>query len=79
MTMLCILLESCLRCNITALIITRALLYNMRLEELKTELITLQNQKISLQERLEELENENKTYAEVKAGDSSLCSRYRTI
>jgi uncharacterized protein YlxW (UPF0749 family) len=43
---------------------------NMRLEELKTELITLQNQKTALQERLEELENENKTYAEVKAGDS---------
>ncbi|MGI6669432.1 MAG: DUF881 domain-containing protein [Acetivibrionales bacterium] len=43
---------------------------NMRLEELKTELITLQNQKDSLQGRLEELENENKMYQEAKAGDS---------
>jgi uncharacterized protein YlxW (UPF0749 family) len=43
---------------------------NMRLEELKTELITLQNQKNSLQERLKELEEENQTYAKVKAGDS---------
>lgn len=43
---------------------------NMRLDELKNELILLQNQKSSLQERLEELENENQTYAKVKAGDS---------
>lgn len=43
---------------------------NMRLEELKNELITLQNQKSSLQERLMELEEENQTYAKVKAGDS---------
>ncbi len=43
---------------------------NMRLDELKSELILLQNQKSSLQERLEELETENQTYAKVKAGDS---------
>jgi uncharacterized protein YlxW (UPF0749 family) len=43
---------------------------NMRLDELKNELILLQNQKSSLQERLEELEAENQTYAKVKAGDS---------
>lgn len=43
---------------------------NKRLDELKDELITLQKQKGSLQERLEELETENKTYAKVKAGDS---------
>lgn len=43
---------------------------NKRLDELKTELITLQNQKNSLQERLKELEEENQTYAKVKAGDS---------
>ena len=43
---------------------------NMRLDELKTELILLQNQRSSLQERLEELEGENQTYAKVKAGDS---------
>ncbi|NLV36389.1 MAG: DUF881 domain-containing protein [Clostridiaceae bacterium] len=43
---------------------------NMRLDELKNELILLQNQRSSLQERLEELEGENQTYAKVKAGDS---------
>lgn len=43
---------------------------NKRLDELKDELITLQNQKNSLQERLQELEQENQTYAKVKAGDS---------
>ncbi len=43
---------------------------NKRLDELKTELITLQNQKNTLQERLKELEEENQTYAKVKAGDS---------
>jgi uncharacterized protein YlxW (UPF0749 family) len=43
---------------------------NKRLDELKTELIVLQNQKNSLQERLRELEEENQTYAKVKAGDS---------
>lgn len=43
---------------------------NMRLDELKNELITMQNQKNSLQERLKELEEENQTYAKVKAGDS---------
>ncbi len=43
---------------------------NKRLDDLKTELITLQGQKNSLQERLQELEQENQTYAKVKAGDS---------
>ncbi|HEX2947306.1 MAG TPA: DUF881 domain-containing protein [Clostridia bacterium] len=43
---------------------------NKRLDELKDDLITLQNQKNSLQERLQELEQENQTYAKVKAGDS---------
>jgi len=43
---------------------------NKRMDELKNELITLQNQKNALQERLKELEEENQTYAKVKAGDS---------
>lgn len=47
-----------------------ASLENKRLDELKDELITLQNQKNSLQDRLKELEAENQTYAKVKAGDS---------
>lgn len=43
---------------------------NKRLDDLKNELISLQDQKNSLQERLQELEQENQTYAKVKAGDS---------
>ena len=44
---------------------------NKRLDELKTELIKLQEQKSTLQERLKELEEENKVYEKVKAGDSA--------
>lgn len=44
---------------------------NKRMDELKTELIKLQEQKSTLQERLEELEKENQTYERVKAGDSA--------
>jgi len=45
-------------------------LNNKRLEELKEELIKLQNQKNELQERYMKLEEENQTYAKVKEGDS---------
>jgi uncharacterized protein YlxW (UPF0749 family) len=44
-------------------------LENKRLEELKEDLIKLQNQKNELQDRLIKLEEENQTYAKVKAGD----------
>jgi len=47
-----------------------ASLENKRLEELKEEVIRLQNQKNELQERYEKLEEENQTFARVKAGDS---------
>ncbi len=47
-----------------------ASLDNKRLEELKEELIKLQNQRNELQERYQKLEEENQTYAKVKAGDS---------
>ena len=43
-----------------------------RLDELKTELIKLQDQKSTLQDRLKELEKENQTYANKKAGDSAV-------
>ncbi len=43
---------------------------NMRLEELKSELIKLQNQKDSLQDRVRELEAENQKYASAKVGSS---------
>ncbi len=45
-------------------------LENKRAEELKEELIKLQNQRNELQDRLMKLEEENQTYARVKAGDS---------
>ncbi len=41
-----------------------------RADELKDDLIKLQKQKTELQDRLKELEQENQTYASVKAGDS---------
>ena len=47
-----------------------ASLENKRAEELKEYLIKLQNQKNELQDRLMKLEEENQTYAKVKAGDS---------
>ena len=47
-----------------------ASLENKRLEELKEEVIRLQNQKNELQERYQKLEEENQTFARVKAGDS---------
>jgi len=47
-----------------------ASLENKRVEELKEDLINLQKQKNELQERLMKLEEENQTYARVKAGDS---------
>ena len=43
---------------------------NMRLDELKNELILLHKLRCSLLVRREELEGENQTYAKVKAGDS---------
>ena len=45
-------------------------LENKRAEELKEELIKLQNQRNELQDRLMKLEEENQTYARVKSGDS---------
>jgi len=45
-------------------------LNNKRIEELKEELIKLQNQKNELQDRYTKLEEENQTYAKVKEGDS---------
>ncbi|MGE5614879.1 MAG: DUF881 domain-containing protein [Bacillota bacterium] len=74
MTVLCILLGIMLALQYNSINYYQSIAAyeNMRLEELKTELITLQNQKNALQERLEELERENKIYAEVKAGDNEI-------
>ena len=72
MTMVCILLGIMLALQYKSINVNQSLASyeNKRMDELKTELIKLQNQKDSLQNRLEELEKENQTYARVKAGDS---------
>lgn len=49
---------------------TMATLQNKRLDELREDLIRVQNQKNELQERLKDLEEENQMYKEIKAGDS---------
>ena len=72
LTMVCIILGVMLALQFKSVNYNQSLasFENKRLDELKNELITLQNQKNSLQERLKELEQENQTYAKVKAGDS---------
>lgn len=72
MTIICILLGIMLALQYKSINVNQSLASyeNKRMDELKTELIKLQDQKSSLQERLEELEKENQTYARVKAGDS---------
>jgi uncharacterized protein YlxW (UPF0749 family) len=50
---------------------------NKRLDELKDELIKLQEQKNSLQERLKQLEKDNQTYANAKAGDSAAAQQLK--
>lgn len=72
MTMVCILLGIMLALQYKSVNVNQSMANyeNMRVDELKTELIKLQGQKNSLQERLRELEEENQTYARVKAGDS---------
>lgn len=72
MTAVCILLGIMLALQYKSINANQSLasFENKRMDELKTDLIKLQDQKNSLQERLKELENENQTYAKVKAGDS---------
>lgn len=72
MTMVCILLGIMLALQYKSINVNQNLasFENKRMDDLKTELIKLQNQKDSLQQRLQELEEENQTYARVKAGDS---------
>ena len=72
MTIVCILLGIMLALQYKSINANQSLasFENKRMDDLKTELIKLQSQKYSLQEKLLELENENQTYAKVKAGDS---------
>lgn len=72
MTMVCVLLGIMLALQYKSINVNQSMasFENKRMDDLKTELIKLQNQKDSLQQRLQELEEENQTYARVKAGDS---------
>lgn len=72
MTMVCILLGIMLALQYKSININQSMasFENKRMDELKTELIRLQGQKDSLQQRVQALEEENQTYARVKAGDS---------
>jgi len=72
MTMVCVLLGIMLALQYKSINVNQSMASyeKMRMDELKTELIKLQDQKNSLQVRFEELEKENQTYARVKAGDS---------
>lgn len=72
MTIVCILLGIMLALQYKSINYNQSMasFENKRLDELKDDLIKLQEQKNSLQVKLEELENENQTYAKVKAGDS---------
>jgi uncharacterized protein YlxW (UPF0749 family) len=73
MTMVCILLGIMLALQYKSINYNQSLasLDNKRVDELKTDLIKLQEQKSALQDKLKELEADNKIYAKAKAGDSA--------
>lgn len=72
LTMVCILLGIMLAWQYKSINYNQSMssFQNKRLDELKDDLITMQNQKNDLQDRLKELENENQTYEKAKAGSS---------
>lgn len=72
LTMVCILLGIMLAWQYKSINYNQSMasFQNKRMDELKDDLIKLQNQKNDLQDRLKELEKENQTYEKVKAGDS---------
>ncbi len=77
MTIVCILLGIMLALQYKSINLnqTAASFENKRMDELKTELIRLQNQKETLTQRLEELQAENQAYAKAKIGDSEAAKR----
>jgi Uncharacterized protein conserved in bacteria len=72
-TMVCILLGIMLALQYKSINYNQSMsdLQYKRLDELKDDLIKLQTQKTELQDKLKELEEENQTYANAKAGDSA--------
>jgi uncharacterized protein YlxW (UPF0749 family) len=73
MTIVCILLGIMLALQYKSINYNQSMasFENKRSDELKDELIKLTDQKDSLQEKLKELEKDNQTYANAKAGDSA--------
>lgn len=73
MTIVCILLGIMLAVQYKSINYNQSLASfdNKRVDELKTELITMQDQKSSLQDKLKQLEKDNQVYANAKAGDSA--------
>lgn len=71
-TMVCILLGIMLALQYKSINYNQSMsdLQYKRLDELKDDLIKLQNQKTELQDKLKELEKENQTFLTAKAGDS---------
>ena len=72
LTMVCILLGIMLAWQYKSINYNQSLsiFQNKRLDELKDDLIKMQNQKNDLQDRLKELEKENQFYEKAKAGDT---------
>lgn len=79
MTVVCILLGIMLALQYKSINYNQSLATyeNKRMNELKDDLIKLQEQKNSLQERLKELEKDNQTYANAKAGDSAAAQQLK--
>ncbi len=78
-TMVCILLGVMLAWQFRSINYNQSMnaLQYKRLDELKDDLIKLQQQKTELQERLKELEKENQTYETVQAGDSAAAQQIK--
>jgi uncharacterized protein YlxW (UPF0749 family) len=79
MTMICILLGIMLAVQYKSINYNQSMASfdNKRVDELKDELIKLNEQKSSLQDKLKELEKDNQTYANAKAGDSAAAQQIK--
>lgn len=79
MTIICILLGIMLAVQYKSINYNQSMasFNNKRVDELKTELITLQEQKSSLQDKLKQLEKDNQVYANAKAGDSAAAQQLK--
>lgn len=79
MTIVCILLGIMLALQYKSINYNQSMasFENKRSDELKDELIKLTDQKDSLQQKLKELEKDNQTYANAKAGDSAAAQQLK--